>query len=164
MNKKIEKFLNDNKIKYEVILHKKVFTAIDKAATLKIKQKLSGKTLVLRADKDFVVALIPANKNLNKDALKKTINFLRKKLGNTAIKKIDFASETQIKKVFKGAKTGAVVPFGVVWRKVLFVDKSFLKEKAIFINSGDYFQSLKISPKIFQKLPDCFLGSFSKAR
>jgi len=164
MNKRIEKFLNENKIKYEAVLHKKVFTAIDKAATLRVKPKLSGKTLVLKADKDFVMALIPANKNLNKEALKKVINVQRKKSGQTRIKKIDFATEAKIKKVFKGAKIGGVVPFGALWKKIIFVEKLFLKEKFIFINSGDYFQSLKISPKIFQKLPDCFFGSFSKSK
>lgn len=164
MNKKIEKFLNENKIKYETVSHRKVFTAIDKAATLKIKPKLSGKTLVLKIDNDFVMALIPANKNLNKEALKKIINIQRKKLGSAVIKKIDFATEKQIKKVLKGAKIGAVIPFGSIWKKTIFIDKIFFKEQKIFINSGDYFQSLKISPKIFQKLQDCFSGSFSKSK
>jgi len=164
VNKKIEKFLNENKIKYELIEHRKVFTAYDKAATLKVKPKVVAKTLVLRLDKDFAIVLIPANKNLDKEKIKKQVNIIRKKNGLNKIKKVDFVNEAWMKKNLKGTKIGAIPPFGGLWKIQTFADKSFLNEKTIFINAGDYCQSLKVSPKIFQKLSECVLGSFSVAK
>lgn len=164
MNKKLEKLLADNKIKYEEIGHKKVFTALDRAATMKVRPKLSGKTLILKADRDFVMALVPANKNLNKEALRKTINVFNKKSGKASVKKINFTTEAQIKKNFKGAKIGAIPPFGNIWKLLTFADKAFLREKFIFINSGEYTKSLKVSPKIFQKISGYIFGSFSKSK
>ena len=65
--KKLIKFLEENKIKYESVKHRTVYTAQDKAATLKVKPNIIGKTLVLKLDKRISVVLIPANKNLDKN-------------------------------------------------------------------------------------------------
>jgi len=95
---KVIKFLETAKVKYEPVTHKKVFTAYDKAQTLKVSQKSIGKTLVIKLDKGFAVALIPANKNLDKIKLKKTVNIWRKKTGQKAAKNINFATEAWMKK------------------------------------------------------------------
>ena len=62
---KIVKFLDSKKIKYEIVEHKTVYTAYDKAATLKIKPNVIGKTLVLKASGGLVMVLVPGNKNLD---------------------------------------------------------------------------------------------------
>ncbi len=164
VNKKLERFLAENKIKYDLVSHKKVFTAFDKAATLKVRPKTVGKTLVIKIDKNFAIVLIPANKNFDKGKFKKAINKQRKKNGLVAAKNIDFATERWIKKNLKGAKIGAVPPFGQLWKSPTLIEKSFLKEKEVFLSSGDYSQSLKVSPKIFQKLNNFVFGVFGKPR
>jgi len=75
LSKTIQKFLDTNKIKYEVIEHKTVYTAFDKAATLHAKPAIIGKTVVVCFDKKhYMLGLIPANKNLDKKKLLKIIN------------------------------------------------------------------------------------------
>jgi len=65
----------------------------------------------------------------------------------------------------KGAKPGAVPPFGVLWKLPTFVDRALLKEKTIIFNGGDHKESIKMRPKDFLKvLPDAVIGSFTKAR
>ncbi|GAG36637.1 unnamed protein product, partial [marine sediment metagenome] len=58
--KKVVKFLAG--VKHEPVKHRTVYTAYDKAATLRISQKIVGKTLVVKLDREFALALIPANK------------------------------------------------------------------------------------------------------
>lgn len=153
--KKIINFLNKNKINYQLVEHKTVYTAFDKAQTLKVEPKIIGKTLILRGDKEIVVALISANKNLD---LKKF-----KKLGK--FKKVDFVSEKEIKRKFKGVKVGAVPPFGNLWKFKTFIDQPILKEKEVILNGGGYNFSIKIKSKDLKKLiPDLIIGSFSKAK
>jgi Ala-tRNA(Pro) deacylase len=168
---KITKFLEKNKIKYEPVKHRTVYTAYDKAATLKVKASVIGKTLVLKTDpstqlrtsKNLVVVLIPGNKNLDKVKLQKILNILRKKQGIKPVKKIDFISETVMKNKFKGVKLGALPPFGDLWKLPTFIDGGLLKEKNIFVNTGSYESSFKVSSKIFEKL-GYIKGSFSKAK
>ncbi len=160
---KIIKFLDQNKIKYEIINHRTVYTAYDKAATLRVRPNLIGKTLVLRADKDLVVALIPGNKNLDKNKLKKEINNWRKKQGLKPAKNVAFISEKIMKNKFKGIKIGALPPFGKIYKLPTFIDRGLLKQKNIFVNSGIYELSFKLSPKVFAKMGATW-GNFSKVK
>ena len=153
------------KIKYEPIKHRIVYTAFDKAATLKVPQKMIGKTLVVKLDKPTLV-LIPANKNLDKEKLKKVAK----------VKNVDFLKETWMKKNLKGVKVGAIPPFGNLWPLArrgqrpggglaTFTDRSLINQPKIIVNGGDYNWSIKISPTNFKKLiPDLIIGSFSKSR
>lgn len=161
--KKLEKFLKENKIQYQEINHRTVFTAHDKAATLKIKEKSIGKTLLIKTDRDLTLVLIPGNKNFDKVKFKKSVNKWRKKAGQKPVKNIDFASEVLMKNKIKGVKVGAVPPFSKLWKLPAFIDKTLGKEKEVILNSGNYNSSIKIKRKEFKKL-DFIQGIFSKAR
>ena len=148
-------FLKKAKVKYELIKHRTVYTAQDKAATLKVKPNIIGKTLVLKIDKRISVVLIPANKNLDKNKFKKVAK----------AKNLDFISERIMKNQLKGVKVGAVPPFGNLWGLPTFVDKSLTLQPKIIVNSGDHNWSIKISPSVFKKLvPGLVIGTFSKAK
>lgn len=160
---KIIKFLEKSGVKYEIVEHKTVYTAYDKAATLRVKPNVIGKTLVLKTDSEMAMVLIPGNKNLDKVKFQKILSAWRKKQGLKLVKKIDFISETVMKNKFKGIKLGAIPPFGKLFRLPMFVEKGLLKEKKIFLSSGIYEESFTVSPRIFVKLEGIF-GIFSKAK
>ena len=153
--KRVLNFLEKARAKYEVIEHRTVYTAFDKAVTLKVSEKITGKTLVMRIDKKAVLVLIPANKNL--DILK---------LGKTAkTKNISFIKEAWIKKNLKGVKIGAIPPFGNLWKVSTFTDKSLINLPKIIINSGDYNFSIKLKGTVLRKLiPALIIGNFTKVR
>jgi Ala-tRNA(Pro) deacylase len=153
--KKIINFLEKNKIKYEIIKHRIVYSAYDKAKTLKVPEKIIGKTLILKINGNLSAVLIPANKNLDFQKIKKIAK----------IKKLDFASEKVIKNKFKGVKVGAVPPFGGLWGISTFIDRSLIKQPKIIINSGDYNFSIKISGASLKKIvPDLIIESFNKPK
>ena len=163
--KKVINFLDKTGVKYEIVEHRIVYTAKDKAATLRVDEKIIGKTLVVKTDKDYAIVLIPANKNLNKTKLKKAINIERKKLKQKSIKNIDFVKEQWMKKNLKTMKIGAIPCFGSLWNLPTFADKGLLKNSKIIVNSGDYNSSIKISPTNFQKLEqNLILGSFTEPK
>jgi Ala-tRNA(Pro) deacylase len=161
--KKLEKFLKDNKIQYQEVNHRTVYTAHDKAATLRVPEKTIGKTLVIKTDGDLALVLIPGNKNFDKVKFKKIINDWCKKAGQKPVKNIDFASEVLMKNHLKGVKVGAIPPFAKLWKLPVFIDKALTKEKEVILNSGNYNSSVKIKQKEFKKL-DFIQGNFSKPR
>ncbi|MBZ9569800.1 YbaK/EbsC family protein [Patescibacteria group bacterium] len=161
--KKLIKFLA--KVKYEPIEHRTVYTAHDKAQTLRVSEKIVGKTLVVKMDRNFAIILIGANKILDKTKFKKVVNNRRKKLKQKPVKKIGFATETWMKKNLKGVKVGAAPPFGNLWQLPTFIDKSLFKSPKIIISAGDHNFSIKINPNLFKKLiPDLIIGNISKKR
>jgi Ala-tRNA(Pro) deacylase len=152
---KVKNFLEKNKVKYAPVKHRTAYTAYDKAQTLRSPEKIVGKTLVLKIDKNLAVVLIPANKNLDKNKFKKIVR----------TKKVDFASERIIKNKLKEVKVGAIPPFGNLWGLATFIDKSLMNQPKIIVNGGDYSWSIKISPAALKKLiPDFKIGTFSKVK
>lgn len=173
--KNLEKLLNNAKIKYEVLAHKTVYTALDKAKTLRVDPKEVVKTVVLKLGSGkeawHVLALIPSDKNFDKEKFKKLFNETGKKLakveGKTfkAVREIDFAAEDWIKKnIMKSKKGGAVPPFGSLFKIPAFIDKSLLKSKKLVINAGDFNSSVKILTNQLEKAEQYVKGSFSKAK
>jgi len=165
ISKKLIKFLEENKVKYQTIKHRTVYTAFDKAQTLKVPEKNIGKTLILKMDRDFILVLIGADKILDKAKIKKVINNWRKKIGQKSIKNINFATEAWMKKNLKGVKVGTIPPFGNLWGLSTFLEKSLSKNPEIIVSAGDYNFSIKINPSIFKKsVPSLIIGNFTKKR
>jgi len=161
--KKLEKFLKENRIQYQEVEHRTVYTAHDKAATLRVKEKSVGKTLLIKTDRELALVLIPGNKNFDKGKFKKILNDWRKKINQKSAKNIDFASEALMKNHLKGVKVGAVPPFGRLFKLPAFIDKTLEKEQELILNSGNYNSSIKIKQREFKKI-DFIQGNFSKAK
>ncbi len=159
--KKTIDFLEKSGMKYEIIDHRKIYTAIDKARTLKVKEKLVGKTVVIKADRLFIIALISADEILD---INKVTKILDSKL-ERKVKKISFASEKWIRENLKGMKEGVVPPFGTIWNLPVLVNTGLLKNSKIVVNSGDHKQSIRLTSTSLKRLiPGIIEGSFSKKR
>lgn len=163
ISKKIIKYLDDNKYKYEIVEHKTTYTAWDTAQTEKIKPQEVAKALVMKVDSGYILALLPANRNLDKQKLLKVINTGRKKAGAKACKKIDFAKEAWMKKNLPG-KVGATPPFAKILKIDIFIDSLLAKNKKIYLGSGEYTGSLRVNTGQYLKMECPVRGSFSKGK
>jgi len=176
LSKTIQKFLDANKVKYEAIEHKTVYTAFDKAATLHLKPAQIAKTVVVVFDGGiYALGVIAANKNLDKKKLIAAINKGIEGAGTYPYKKVDFASEKWMKNHIKGVDLGATPPFGTMFKYnlkkncktdlIFFIDKALAKQPKIIINGGRYETSLKITPAALIKInEEAVRGSFSMAK
>lgn len=132
--KKVIEHLKKNKIKFEQIAHKTVFTAFDLAKTLKEKLNRISKTLVIKTDKGYVLVVLPADRMVDFAKLKKLLG----------AKKIEIAKEKVMKDVFK-IKPGTVTPFATLHKKVpLYIDKALIRAKEILVSAGSYTDSLRL--------------------
>lgn len=163
ISKKISGYLDKNKYKYQVIEHRTTYTAWDTAQTEKVKPQEIGKALVLKLEKDYVLVLVPANKNLDKQKFLKVFNAVQKKNAGKSAKKVEWAKEVWMKKNVPG-KVGATPPFTGLTKLPIFVDKGLLKSKKIYLGSGEYEFSFLVSPKEYVKKEKPILGSFSIAK
>jgi prolyl-tRNA editing enzyme YbaK/EbsC (Cys-tRNA(Pro) deacylase) len=164
--KSILNYLDKNKIKYEILKHRIVYTAYDKAATLAVKPVQVAKTVIVNLDKkDHALGLIPANKNLDKKKLLALINKQRQKTKLPNFKKIDFAQEQWMKRALPGIKVGATPAFGIIYKLPTFMDNALTGQPKLIVNAGDYQNSLKITPAALFKLDKNIVkGRFSQAK
>ncbi|MFA5358842.1 MAG: YbaK/EbsC family protein [Patescibacteria group bacterium] len=146
---KVLNYLEGKKVKFEVIDHRKVFTAYDLAQTLKHDLKKIAKTLLVKADSAYVLVVIPAYYRLDLKKLKKSLN----------AKKIEIPNEKVIIKVLK-IKLGGITPFGALHKVETWVDKSLLAAQDVIMNAGSFTQSLRMKARDYIKLEEARLGNF----
>jgi prolyl-tRNA editing enzyme YbaK/EbsC (Cys-tRNA(Pro) deacylase) len=163
ISKKVINYLEKNKYKYKLVEHRTTYTAWDTAQTEKIRPQEVAKQLVLKLDTDYVLALIPANRNLDKVKFLKTVNALRKKAKLKVYKKVDFAKEVWMKKNILG-KVGATPPFRELLKLEIFIDSLLSKNKKIYVGSGEYTESIVVNMGQFLKIEQPIKGVFSKKK
>jgi Ala-tRNA(Pro) deacylase len=163
ISKKIIKYLEQNKYKYSLIAHKTVYTAWDTAQTEKVNPQEVVKTLVMKVDNDHILAILPSNRNLDKQKLLKTINLARKKEKLKSYKKIDFAKEAWMKNNIAG-KVGATPPLGNFLKLGLYMDNLVAKNKKIYVGSGEYTESILLNVGQYLKIENPVRGNFSKKK
>jgi len=151
--KKIINYLDQAKVGYKTIKHKTVYTAYDLAQTLKVKLSDVAKTLVVKADKIYVLVVLPASHKLDLGKLKKVLK----------AKKVEIAKEKIMKVVFK-VKPGAITPFGELYKVPVFIDKALLKAKKIIAEAGTYEDSVIMTAKNFIKAVKGTIGDFGKKK
>lgn len=149
MNKSLEKLLKQNKIKYELVEHRKVFTAFDSAETQDVKLSEVAKAVLLKGKKNLYLAVLPAGNNCDFKAL-----------GKLAQDKVSMAKEKDIATKLK-TKIGLIPPFGSLFKLPIFIDKKLLKNKKINLPAGSYTESVVMNLKDYIKLENPATGNFS---
>jgi Ala-tRNA(Pro) deacylase len=149
ISKSLEKLLKLNKVKHEVVEHRKVFTAFDAAETQHEKLSEVAKAVLLKGKKNLYLAVLPAGNNCDFKALSKLSG-----------DKLSMAKEKDIEKNMK-TKVGLIAPFGSLYKLPIFIDKKLLKNKKINLPAGSYTESVVLSVKDYLKLENPVQGSFA---
>lgn len=148
--KKLLNHLEKNKVKHEVVEHKTVFTAYDLAQTTKRKLQEIAKTLLMKADREYYLVVIPSHYKLNLPKLKK---FLK-------AKKLSFAKESEMKVKFK-VKPGAITPFGAIHKVPVLIDSALVKVRDAVFGAGSFTESVRMKVKDFIELEEAQKGIFA---
>jgi len=149
---KVKNYLKKTGLDFELIEHKKVYTAYDLAQTTRSELKNIAKTLFIKADSDYYLVVLGANRRLNIPKLKKLLK----------AKKVKMASEKQMAKKLK-IKPGAITPFGGLYDIGLVLDGPLSKVKKAFFGAGSFTESLLIKMKDFIKKEEPVIGTIGKA-
>jgi Ala-tRNA(Pro) deacylase len=147
--KNLEKYLENNRVKFKIIEHKKVFTAHDSAETQHIKLGEVAKGVLLKGKKSLFIAVLPAAHNCDFKSLSKIIK-----------EKVGMAKEKDIASKLK-TKVGLITPFGSLYNLPVYMDKKLIKNKKLNLPAGSYTESVTLSVKDYVKLEQPILGNFS---
>ena len=153
--KPLIKYLDKGGIKYEVVPHKKVYTAYDLAQTLGHGLDTIAKTLLVKvelptAKKEgkYFILVLPASYRANFNKIKKALK----------AKKVEMAAEKAMKKL--KLQPGAITPFGAYHKLEILLDKTLLKTKKALVRAGSYTESLRVKVKDLHQKEGATLGQF----
>jgi len=155
IKKQILNHLEKNNIKYEILNHRKVYTAFDASQTLKVHPKEIAKSLIIQIKKDFYMVILGADKNLDFGKIAKRFK--------VAQKNIKIPSEKILINKFK-IKPGSAHVFASLYKIPTLIDKSFTTLKTGIFSSGSFIESFKIKLTDYLKTEECEIFSLGKAK
>ncbi|MBI2032072.1 MAG: hypothetical protein HYV38_01860 [Candidatus Levybacteria bacterium] len=132
----ITDFLDQKNIPFEIIEHEPVYTSEQAANVRGLSLKQGGKSLLLKADNNFILVIIPGDKRLDSKKLKKLMG----------IRNLRFANPEEVKEVMK-CEVGACYPFGNLIGIKMMVDRLLSRNEVISFNPGVHNKSIKMKWK-----------------
>ena len=147
----IKDVLNKEKIDYEVLEHRPVFTSKEAAEVRGTELKQGTKALVLKTEEGFIQACVSGSKELDIEKLQKI----------TLFKRIEMANAKDVRKA-TGCNIGSVPPLGNLFELKVYFDKSILENEIVAFNAGSHTRSIKMKAKDLVKIVNPVVGEFSR--
>ena len=127
-------WLRQQQVEFNVLRHEPVYTS-EQAAAVRGTPLFSGaKALVMKADDQFVVLILPADRRLDS---KKARDALQ-------VKSLRFANKEELAQL-TGLQPGAVPPFGSLFGLPTYCDPALADNPSINFNAGDHSISIQMS-------------------
>ncbi|KPK38011.1 MAG: prolyl-tRNA synthetase [Omnitrophica WOR_2 bacterium SM23_29] len=149
---KLKKYLDTSKVKYQVLKHAVAYTAQEIAAAQHVPGKQVVKSVLLKADDKYVLAVLPAIYLIDTAKLKKIVKS----------KALKVATEDEIAKVIPDYEVGAMPPFGSLYGLEVYADKTLKEDEEIVFNAGTHTDTVKMKYSGFEKLANPKLADFGK--
>ncbi len=142
MCEKLKRYLDENKVGYEVIRHGEAYTAQELAAAMHVKGRLMVKVVIVNSEKGYIMAALPADRRVD-------IAALRTALG---LKMVALATEEEFKRLFPDCEPGAMPPFGNLYNIPVYVDKVLTEDRDIVFQAGNHYEAVKMGYGDFERL------------
>ena len=139
---KLKEFLDSHNVEYVTINHSPAYTAQRIAELAHIPGKELAKTVVVKLDGKFSMAVLPASHRVDLDYLKRGVT-----AGN-----VEVATEDEFKNLFPDCEVGAMPPFGNLYDMDVYVAERLTEDEEIAFNSGSHTELVKLSYKDFENL------------
>lgn len=138
----LKSFLDNNHVKYRIISHSPEYTAQEIAASAHIPGKELAKTVIVKVDGEFAMAVLPASMHVSLASLKSAAG-----VGDT-----ELASEDEFESLFPDCELGAMPPFGNLYDMPVFVAKQLAEDDEIAFNAGSHTELVQLAFSDFDKL------------
>ncbi|MBN1585254.1 YbaK/EbsC family protein [Candidatus Uhrbacteria bacterium] len=153
-SREITVHLGKKGIKFDVVEHRKVFTAYDLAQTLGTKLDDIAKTLLVEVElpelgkkkRGHYVVVLSASYRLNLEKLKKALK----------ASKIGIATEKAMLKL--GMAPGALTPFGSLRNFGVVVDRNLLRTQKVLVGAESFIESLRMRTRDLVKSEGATVG------
>ena len=152
LKKRLKDFLDQNHVKYVTMIHSKAYTAQEIAAVLHVPGKMFAKTVILKEDEKFLMAVLPATHRINMDLFKQVSHTHHPEL----------ASEEEFESLFPKCEIGAMPPFGNIYDMATYVDSSLTKDEDICFNATTHSEVIKMKYADFELLVKPVVGTFAE--
>lgn len=134
-------FLNQSKVRYDVLHHPEAFTAQELAAIEHVKGRSHAKVVMIKADSEEFMAVLPADHRVDLE-----------KLDRVTGKRTALATEAEFKALFSDCAVGTMPPFGHLYGVATYVDTSLTEAGHIVFEAGTHSDAIKMGYADYARL------------
>jgi len=139
--KRLEKLLREEKVKFTVSKHAEAYSAQRVAGLLHIPGRQLAKVVVVKADGEPVMLVVPAPFRLNMAKVRKVLK----------TRNVQLATEEEFAKLFPDCEVGAMPPFGNLYDLALYVDRTLTTQPEVAFPIGTHREIMRVAYADYEK-------------
>ncbi len=140
--KRLKSFLDENRVRYTVLVHSEAYTAQEVAAQAHVQGQNFVKSVMVQVDGKHTMVVTTANHKVDLSKLKAALGAREAHISREA----DFAG------LFEDCDVGAMPPFGSLYGIPVVVDEAVFNNSEISFNGGDHAALVKMLFADFERL------------
>lgn len=148
---RLEQYLRENGVGFEVMTHSQAFTAQEMASALHVPGEQVAKVVIACADEGMIMLVLPAPSRIHMEKVRALVG----------ADMVRLAEEKEFADLFPDCATGAMPPFGNLYQVPVYVDKSLSEVDDIVFRVGTHRETMKIAYDDFQRLAQPVAGEFA---
>jgi len=150
---RLEQRLIEAGVPFEVLQHEPVYTSEEAARIRGVPLASGAKALVCKADGQFLMFVLPADRRLATRQIRSTCGF----------RKIRFANRQEVFEI-TGLEPGAIPPFGSLFGLQTWCDEHLAGQPRINFNAGDHAISVSMRYADYVQVEQPRMASVAEAR
>lgn len=147
----IERRFTEAGVSFDVLRHEPVFTSTEAAAVRGTTLASGAKALVCKADEQFVMIVLPADRKLASKQVRQSQGW----------KSLRFADREEVARL-TGLEPGSIPPLGSLFELPTYCDVRLGENPRINFNAGDHAISISIDYAAYAAVEKPMLGTFAE--
>jgi Ala-tRNA(Pro) deacylase len=143
-------FLEQSKVRYEILHHPEAFTSHELAAIEHVKGKDRAKVVMVKAGAEIIMAVLPTDRRLDLE-----------KLGEITGGIAAMAAEAEFKPLFPDCAIGTMPPFGHLYGVATYVDRSVAEADRLVFEAGTHSDAIKMRYADYERLANATRVDFA---
>jgi Ala-tRNA(Pro) deacylase len=150
---RLEAYLREKQVPFDVRHHPRAITAQEVAASEHVPGKMLAKTVMVLADGKMVMLALPAPYQVDMD-----------KAGKVLGVEVRLAHEEEFENTFPDCEVGAMPPFGNLYEVPVYVEAALAEDETIVFRAGTHTDTMSLSYADFERLVEPTISEFAASR
>jgi Ala-tRNA(Pro) deacylase len=129
---KVQEFLLEQHVPFDVWQHRSTHSAQGLARSLDVPSDNVAKSVLLKVDGEFILAVIPASHQISMPLLKSRMS----------AKSVELATEDELAEVFRDCERGVAPPFGRSYGIRTLVDGSLTEDEHVVFEANSHDEAI----------------------
>ncbi len=129
----VRNYLEQHRVRYDVVPHARTHSSTQTAAAAHVPGDNLAKSIILKDETGYVMAILPSTHRLELGRLHKTLS-----------RPLGLATEEEIAGLFYDCEPGAVPALGPAYGVMTLMDDSLAEQPEVYFEAGDHTELIRV--------------------